>query len=222
MWQASRARGQGLMRSYSVTVTDSADPLPATSSGSPSQILSRGGAQALQLSWQAEDTDGDKLVYAAYFRGEGESEWKLLKANMQENSLLIEADALADGRYVFRVVASDRLMNTPASARQAELISTPFLIDNTPPIVTAGAPGREGPNLQISIEVVDATSPIRRAEYSIDAGPWSPLDAADGILDSKRERIDLKLDNLAPGEHLLAIRAYDAAGNAGLGKVVIR
>ena len=35
-------------------------------------------------------------------------------------------------------------------------------------------------------DVVDATSPIRCAEYSIDAGPWTPLEAADGILDSRR------------------------------------
>ena len=217
--QAAQAASQP---SYSVTVTDSADPLPTTSSGSPSQILSRGGAQSLLLSWQAEDSDGDKLVYAAYFRGEGEREWKLLKANMAENSLLIDADSLADGRYLFRIVASDRLMNPAASARQSELISTPFLIDNTPPVVTIAPPVRQGEGLEVSIEVADATSPIRRAEYSIDAGPWTPLEAVDGILDSQRERIELKLDKLAAGEHLLAVRAYDAAGNAGLGKVIIR
>ena len=44
----------------------------------------------------------------------------------------------------------------------------------------------------------------------------------DGILDSQRERIELKLDNVAAGEHLLAVRAFDSAGNVGLGKVVIR
>ena len=54
----------------------------------------------------------------------------------------IEVYALADGRYFFRVVASDREANPPASARDAELVSSPVLIDNTPPVVTAGPPRR--------------------------------------------------------------------------------
>ena len=45
---------------------------------------------------------------ALWFRGEGESDWKLLKTNMHENTFAVDGDALADGRYFFRVVASDR------------------------------------------------------------------------------------------------------------------
>ena len=50
---ATQQQQQSQTATFSVTVTDTADPLPATSSGTPSQILSRGGAQGLQLSWQA-------------------------------------------------------------------------------------------------------------------------------------------------------------------------
>lgn len=207
--------------SFSVTVTDTADPQQATSSGTPSQVITRGGAQNLQLSWQADDPDGDKLVYAAYFRGEGEREWKLLKANLPDNSFIIDADALADGRYLFRVVASDRLMNASVSARQSELISTPFLIDNTPPLVTIGAPVKSGQLVTIPVSAVDATSPIRRAEYSVDAGPWTPLDAVDGILDSLTERIEVRLEGLVQGEHLVVVRVFDAAGNVGLAKILL-
>ena len=46
--------------------------------------------------------------------------------------------------------------------------------------------------------------------------------AADGIIDSKTERFEVALDGLGPGEHLIVVRAYDAAGNAGLVKVVVR
>lgn len=213
---------QSQTATFSVTVTDTADPLPATSSGTPSQILTRGGAQGLQLSWQADDADGDKLIYAVYFRGEGEREWKMLKNNIQENTLPLDSDALADGRYRFRVVASDRMMNAGPSARNAELISAPFLIDNTPPTVTIGPPSRQNQTVTLTVTATDATSPIRRAEYSLDAGPWTPLDAADGILDSLSERIEVRLEALPPGEHLLAVRAYDSAGNAGLNKIVLR
>jgi hypothetical protein len=44
----------------------------------------------------------------------------------------------------------------------------------------------------------------------------------DGVTDSQRERFILKMDNVPAGEQLIVVRVYDAAGNAGLGKVVLR
>ena len=43
---------------------------------------------------------------------------------------------LADGKYYFRVIASDREVNPPATAREAQMVSAPVMIDNTPPMVT--------------------------------------------------------------------------------------
>jgi hypothetical protein len=48
------------------------------------------------------------------------------------------------------------------------------------------------------------------------------VEAADGVTDSRRERFILRVDNLAPREHLIVIRGYDAAGNAGLAKILVR
>jgi hypothetical protein len=55
----------------------------------------------------------------------------------------------------------------------------------------------------------------------VDAGRWTPLEAADGIIDSASERFVLRLENVSPGEHLVVVRVYDAADNAGLTKVVL-
>jgi hypothetical protein len=176
----------------------------------------------MQITWQAEDPDGDRLVYALYFRGEDEREWKLVKADLQESTFTLDGDVLADGRYFFRVTASDQPSNPRSTAREAELISAPVLIDNTPPRVTAGEPTREGTRVEIELEAVDAVSALRRAEYSVDAGRWTPLEAADGIIDSASERFVLRLENVSPGEHLVVVRVYDAADNAGLTKVVLR
>ena len=71
-------------------------------------------------------------------------------------------------------------------------------------------------------DVVDQTSALRRCEYSLDAGPWTPVEAADGVTDSPREQFHIVIDSLRPGEHLLVVRAYDSANNAGLAKVVVR
>jgi sugar lactone lactonase YvrE len=213
---------QVVSSSYSVTVTDTGESLPPTSTGTPTQVLPPSAVRQLQITWQADDPDNDKLVYALYFRGLGENEWKLIKSNLSDNTYIIDGDVLADGKYFFRVIASDLPGNPPGAAREAELVSPPILVDNTPPVVIAGTPRRTGATVEIDFDASDPASPIRRAEYSVDAGPWTPAAPLDGILDSLLERIRVHLDNVSTGEHLIVLRAYDAAGNAGLAKVVLR
>lgn len=206
---------------YSVTVTDTGEAAAATSGGTPTQALTRTGDN-LQVTWQADDPDGDRLIYAVYFRGEDEREWKLLRDRVFENVLTLDAESLADGRYLFRVVASDAPANAPDSARETELVSSPILIDHTPPVVTAGAPVRNGALVEVPWTAVDAASPLRRAEYAVDGGEWVPVDPVDGVLDSPEERFAVRIEKLTPGEHIVVFRAIDSAGNAGLAKVVLR
>jgi hypothetical protein len=202
---------------FSVTVTDTGDATPVSSTGNSTQTLSRAATQQLLISWQADDPDGDKLVYQIDFRGEGERDWILLKKDLHENSYTIDGDALADGRYFFRVTASDREANPPASAKESDLVSSPVLIDNTPPVVRI----LSSKKADIEFEAQDSASALRRAEYAIDAGPWTPVAPVDGILDSQSETFHLHIADVPPGEHLLVIRAVDSGGNTGLAKVVL-
>jgi sugar lactone lactonase YvrE len=205
---------------YSITVTDGAET-QATSAGTPTQTVTRASNGQLVITWQAEDADGDKLSYSIYFRGEEEREWKLLKNHVTDLALTLDGDSFADGKYRFRVTASDALSNAPAALREGELVSAPVLIDNTPPIVKAEA-RREGGDVVVILEAQDIASAIRRAEVSLNAGPWMPLASLDGVADSPSERFQGRLANVGPGEHLLVVRAIDSAGNAGLTKVVLR
>jgi hypothetical protein len=206
---------------YSITVTDTGDS-SATSAGTPTQTLARASSDQIVIAWQAEDPDGDRLVYNLYFRGEDETQWKLLKSATHDTSITLEAQAFADGKYFFKVVASDREANPPSTAREAQLTSAPVLIDNTPPVVTFGTVRRDGATAHAEFEGADAASPLRRAEYSLDAASWIPLEAADGVIDSLRERFTLDLSDLSPGEHLLVVRVADSAGNTGVAKVVLK
>ena len=217
---ASSSSAPASTAAFSITVTDTGDV--STPTGTPSQMVSRSAGSQMQIAWQADDPDGDRLLYNLYFRGEEESQWKLLRGDMTENTYTLEGDVLADGRYFFRVTASDRLSNPLDLAREAALVSAPVLIDNTPPVVTASAPRRRGSSLEADVDAEDRGSVLRRCEYSIDAGPWTPVEAADGVTDSARERFQLRLENFPAGEHLIVIRVYDAAGNAGLAKIVAR
>ena len=217
--KAAAAASSSTAAAYSITVTDTGET--STPAGTPTQTLSHGSGSQIQVTWQADDPDGDHLLYSLYFRGEDEKEWKLLRANVAENSLLLDGDVLADGRYYFRVIASDQPSNAPNVARTDEMISSPVLIDNTPPMVTLSPARRSNNQVEVDADVVDQTSPLRRFEYSLDAGPWTPVEAADGVTDSPREQYHIAIDGLRPGEHLLVVRAYDTANNAGLAKVVI-
>jgi sugar lactone lactonase YvrE len=217
--KAAAAASSSTSAAYSITVTDTGET--STPAGTPTQTLSHGAGSQIQVTWQADDPDGDRLLYSIYFRGEDEKEWKLLRANVAENSLLLDGDVLADGHYYFRVIATDQPSNAANVARTDEMISSPVLIDNTPPTITLSAPGRSNDRLQVDADVVDQTSPLRRFEYSLDAGPWTPVEAADGVTDSPREQYHIAIERLPAGEHLLVVRAYDTANNAGLAKVVI-
>lgn len=207
---------------YSITVTDTGQPAPATSTTSSSQTVSRLQTTQTQIAWQADDPDSDKLVYSVYFRAEDENEWQLIRSRMFENTLLLDPDVFADGRYYFRVIASDAPSNAVEYAQQTELVSPPVLIDNTPPAVSIGQPHRREAVLDVDLDASDQTSPLRLCEYSIDAGFWQPIEASDGITDSPHERFHLHLEKLRPGEHLLVFRVYDTANNAGLARIILR
>jgi hypothetical protein len=207
---------------YSVTVTDTGEPPAASASSTPTQTVSRLQTTQTQIAWQADDSDGDKLLYSVYFRPEDGKSWQLIRNRMFENTLLLDPDVLADGRYLFRVVASDAPANATEYAKQTELVSTPVLIDNTPPVVSITSSRRDGGTAEIDWDVIDSTSPLRKCEYSLDTGVWQPVESTDGVTDSQREHYHERIDKLSPGEHMVVLRAYDAAGNAGLARVLIR
>lgn len=207
---------------YSITVTDTGEAPPASTGSSANQTASHLQTTQTQISWQADDPDGDKLVYSVYFRAEDAKDWQLVRSRMFENTLLLDPDVFADGRYFFRVVASDAPANAPAFAQETELVSGPVLIDNTPPEVMIGTPQRNGTVLDVDVKAADKTSPLRLCEYSLDAGSWQPIDSTDGVTDSPEETFHLHLEKLRPGEHLLVFRVYDSVNNAGLAKVILR
>ncbi len=207
---------------YSITVTDTGEAPAASSGTTANQTVSRLQTTQTQISWQADDPDGDKLAYTIYFRPEGASDWQLIRSRIPENTMLLDADVFADGRYYFRVVASDAPSNSPEFARQAELISTPVLIDNTPPLVTIGAPKRSATALDIDVEGGRPDQPVTSLRILAGRGRL----AADRICrwgdGLARGRFHLHLDKVRPGEHLLVFRIYDAASNAGLGRIILR
>lgn len=180
------------------------------------------GNGPVTLTWQADDPNGDTLTYTLYVKSADEQQWHLLKDNIRQNSYAIEPDTLADGKYVARLVASDGESNPAGEADQTEMVSAPFWIDDTPPAVRLVAQRATARGATLQFEAEDSTSPLRRAEVSTDGKEWHQIISDDGIVDAQRETFTVKIEKLDPGEHVVTLRAYDTAGNAGVGKAVVR
>lgn len=187
----------------------------------PPRRLYQRGATALQ--WTAEDRNGDKLSYSLYFREISEANFKLLQENLTDSFFTLDGQSLADGRYIFKIVAKDSLSNPANQVLSGERISEPVDIDNTAPTVSAfGSPQISGENVKVIFDATETTSFINRAEYSINGGEWQAVYADDGISDSGKERytIDLTLKNA--GEYSVTLRVFDANGNAGNARIIVK
>jgi hypothetical protein len=186
----------------------------------PPRRVPQRGAQSFQ--WNATDKNQDTLVYDIYYRADNERTWKVLKRDLEDNFYTISSDTLPDGTYVVRVVASDQPSNPPDLTFRGEMESRPFIIDNTPPVVTMSLDRIENRRARIAIEAADQTSTLTQAEVAIDTGDWRPVFPKDGIIDSKSESFSYLSGELTSGEHVIAFRVYDQNDNAGMGKLVVR
>jgi len=194
----------------------------------PPQGIMQKGYQSVV--WTAHDDNDDELRYSVYFRGENEREWKLLKDNLEQKFYSWDTTALPDGAYYLKIVASDAPSNPPALALKAERESERFEVDNTPPVIepvmaSLAMPYIDNPRknfssrgVTVSFTVRDDTSSIERAQYSIDGGEWILIAPTGGISDALVEEYRLVLPPLAPGEHTVAVRAYDRFENVGSAK----
>jgi hypothetical protein len=178
------------------------------------------GAQSFQ--WTATDKNQDTLTYDLFYRGENERTWKILKKDLDDNFYTINSDTLPDGTYSVRVVASDEPSNPADLALKGDMESRPFVIDNTPPVVTIKLENIEKQRVRVAIEAVDQTSTLNQAEVAVDTGDWRAVFPKDGIIDSKSESFSYLSGELASGEHVIAFRIYDQNDNAGMGKLVVR
>ncbi len=179
--------------------------------------------------WGAHDDNDDDLHYAVYYRGENEREWKLLKDRLDQKFYSWDTTTLPDGAYYLKIVATDAPSNPPALALKTERESERFEVDNTPPVIEhleATPSASRGSSPAVSSIIVkftarDSTSSIDRAQYSVDGGEWTLLGPTWNVSDSPAENYEFVLSGLLPGEHTIAVRAYDRFENVGSAKATI-
>jgi hypothetical protein len=219
-------------------------PVTFSPDASSTPLTAQKDKTAVTVRWMAHDDNGDDLMFAVWYRGVGEANWRLLKDKISEKVYSFDSPLLPDGSYEVKVVASDAPNHTDAEALTGERGSEVFVVDTTPPVpgmltatmvrsVTKSGAGKaneySGESIHATLEARDATSPIAHAEYSIDAGPWQYLEPVGKVSDSLAERYDFTVAVpavVAPivdaKEHVLAVRVYDRYENVAAVKTVVR
>ena len=200
---------------------------------------------AVTVRWAAHDENGDELVFDVYVRGDGEKNWRLLRSHITERFYSFDSIRIPDGGYRIRVVASDALAHMLGDALTSARESDHFIIDTTPPVLTALQGSLQSGVIHAGFVATDQTSPIARAEYSIDAGRWQFLEPVGKLSDSLTEHYDFTVPLAAiptrtpteepesapaaspapptdPQEHILTVRVYDRYENVSAAKTVIR
>ena len=175
----------------------------------------------LKIKWKAADKNKDDLEYELYFKGVKEKRWKLIEDELTAKSHDWDTEAVPDGEYHVKVVASDSPANPEQDGLTDERVSDRFTVDNTPPTVSSlrASLVRDAGGYKITGVVSDNLSPVRSAHYSVDAGEWISVFSADGIFDSRSEKMEFKIGQLEQGEHTMVLKAVDYYGNIGSGKI---
>ncbi|MGB9103293.1 MAG: hypothetical protein WCC59_00920 [Terriglobales bacterium] len=180
------ARFQSLPKPSVETVT--VGNIPAPRFEAPAPALRDRGSMAVR--WTAHDENDDELVYSVYYRGDNETQWKLLKDNITDKFYSFDAALLPDGGYTIRVVASDAPSHSPEEALNSAKESQRFEIDTTPPQVVNLNAAFDNHALHITFRAMDGFSTIKRAEYSIDAGEWQYVEPIGRLSDYRVENYD--------------------------------
>jgi hypothetical protein len=168
------------------------------------------------FSWQAEDPNGDPLLFDVQYRAMGDERWRPLRSGLVEPVFAWDTATAPNGRYTLRIVASDSPGNPPALALTGSKDSVSFEIDNAPPSLTASL----DPRGRIRVSVRDDASPVRKLELSIDAGRWEEVHPSDGIADSLEESYEIPLPAArGTGPRVVVLRASDSLGNVATARV---
>lgn len=159
------------------------------------------------LQWSAEDGNQDELSYRLELRmEERDGDWLPMVGEIEDSHYSFDSTVLPDGRYRFRLTASDGGNRLEAEALTDTKVSETVVVDHTPPALVS----RKRSGSTIEVELRDALSPIRSADSSVDVGEWRLVRAADGLLDGRRETLRLEVP---AGARVVLLRVSDAAHN---------
>lgn len=177
-------------------------------------------AGTLKLRWKVDNADGDTLTYRLAYKPEADAPWRVLVPQdeaLSKPEYDWNTETIPDGEYVVRVHVTDAASVPQDQALDSTYVSTPLLVDNTRPSISELAA-----RLPAVVGVAsDAASVVSHVEFSVNGGAWQSATPEDGLFDQTQERFTLRVPSLPKGDHVVAVRAYDAANNVVVRQIVV-
>ncbi|MHC5083072.1 MAG: hypothetical protein ACYTET_03935 [Planctomycetota bacterium] len=166
------------------------------------------------IGFAANDHNKDVLEFELQFRKQGRTRWIQLKDELDTNRFMWDGRTVEDGRYEVRVIANDRISNSPETMLTGSRISDPVVIDNTAPDIVESKLDPAGDTVVLYLSVADAFSVIGKVEYTVNSNEkWMSTLPDDLIYDTLDEQFTIRLDDLESGEHVIAVKISDDLKN---------
>lgn len=168
----------------------------------------------IEVEFDAKDDNKDELEYSLEFRRAGRTGWIPLKEELDKYSFQWDGRTVEDGRYEVRVTANDRKSNTPETTLTGSRVSDVFVIDNGAPEIKWAHLLVEGSDVVTELLVEDAFSVLGSVRYTVNSNEkWVTAMPDDLVYDTLSESFTIRIENLEPGDHVIAFAISDDLGN---------
>ena len=170
------------------------------------------------FSWQAEDPNGDALLFDVEYRAVGDERWRPLRAGLEEPVFAWDTATVPNGRYLLRVVASDA-PGQPARLRPHRLEGQRLVRGGQPAALDRGhaRPPRRRTASASPCATTRAPCASWRRRSTPAAGRRSTR--SDGIADSLEESYEIPLPPGTGRPRIVVLRATDLLGNVATARV---
>ncbi|MDD5326774.1 MAG: hypothetical protein PHY02_03045 [Phycisphaerae bacterium] len=198
-----------------IAVADTVPNLaPKVESVSADRIELQDKTGVFKISYKSKDDNDDELIYKIDFRKVGRENWIELEKMLEPDSFEWDAKTVEDGRYEIRVTASDERSNTTATKLTGSRITEPIVVDNTAPDIKDYSIEADQKAVVLKMRVSDQLSAVGEVDYTVDSNAeWISAVPDDLVYDTADEEFTIGIENLGPGEHIIAVRVSDAVGN---------
>ncbi|MBA7706509.1 hypothetical protein ES703_115363 [subsurface metagenome] len=211
--QTEDGLGSPLIREIAVASTVP-NLAPKVESVSVSRIATAGKTGKFKISYKAKDDNGDKLIYKIDFRKIGRANWIELKDELEADSFEWDGKTVEDGRYEVRITTSDERSNTTTTKLTGSRISEAVVVDNTPPVIKTAPVRKDKKTVTLKLQVSDEFSAVGKVHYTVDSNAeWIGTLPDDLVYDTTDENFTVVIEELEPGEHIIAVRVSDDVGN---------
>jgi hypothetical protein len=192
--------------------------IPALAYAGAEKHSFRRGAQA--FGFRVTDPNGDQLQFRIRLLPETGAPIELETA-WKERFFTFDTLVVPDGKYRLEVTASDAA-SQPFNAALTSVWRTPaFIVDHTPPVISALTAVPEGDGVRVKFQARDETSVLKSAALSADGSAWLELVPEDGLFDTR----DKTFNALVPRDRVkgnrVLVRVVDAKNNEQTASVAI-